>query len=120
MQGGYIEPGGEGQSRKNSHKSSALRRSDATRRSPPLPPATKPFGFELDVGEAVVGTLPAAPGTRVALLDCNGNISSEHAVAGFIVLRGAPDPVAHIFVRPISPLGVIGGRFALIEPDTNG
>jgi hypothetical protein len=85
------------------------------RRSAPISPAEQ-LKFSTHVETAVVGVLPAEPGTRVRRLR-DGEVLGEYAVVGFAVLRSF-DGVerAELWVRPITACGVISGRYQMLEP----
>ncbi len=120
MHGVYSEPSAEGQPRKKSHKSVALRRADATKQSPPLPPPANNLFFRLDPGETVVGMVPAPPGTRVMKLDRDERILGEHNVIGFVTIRSPlihGEGAAELLVQPVTVRGVVGGKFIIAEPE---
>lgn len=99
-------------------KAQALRRSDATRRSPPLPSKSLEFVFDPQSGLSVVGMLPASPGTYVQRLERDGQVIDEQpiSVVGFAVFKSFHHPEkAELWVKPITGIGIVRGRYVLIE-----
>jgi hypothetical protein len=95
-------------------KASALHRSDAIRRSPPMPP--EPFDYGLNVSTEVVGMLPAPAGLKALRLEKDGTpLGPPVNVVGYLVLRhfGYPDDVK-LTVKAVSDLGVLKRPYALL------